>query len=120
MTRKSTLVVVGIIAADDTEEAELPADLNDLEELTAYELGIRLRVGRGIPERVLILVASPDELTEIIEGIEGVEVNLELMTDDQNQPQPETLDDLWELLSKSVGGAAPPPEDDSDNPFRIL
>jgi hypothetical protein len=54
-----------------------------------------------------------------MDGIEGMEVTLDLMTDDRTKPKPETLDDLWSLLP---GAVASPPVDplQLDDPFRIL
>jgi len=116
MSEPTTLVVVAMIALDDDHLADIP---EDLEELSAYELGMRRRVGRALPSPVLICVASQDELKELMDGIEGMEVTLDLMTDDRTKPKPETLDDLWSLLPNAV---ASPPVDpfNIDDPFRIL
>ncbi len=116
MSEPTTLVVVAMIALDDDHLADIP---EDLEELSAYELGMRRRVGRALPSPVLICVASQDELKELMDGIEGMEVTLDLMTDDRTKPKPETLDDLWSLLPNAVPS---PPVDpfNIDDPFRIL
>jgi hypothetical protein len=116
MSEPTTLVVVAIIALDEDHLADIP---EDLEELSAYELGMRRRVGRAVPSPVLICVDSQDELKELMDGIEGMEVTLDLMTDDRTKPKPETLDDLWSLLP---GAVASPPVDplQLDDPFRIL
>jgi hypothetical protein len=116
MSEPTTVVVVAMIALDDDHLADIP---EDLEELSAYELGMRRRVGRALPSPVLICVASQDELKELMDGIEGMEVTLDLMTDDRTKPKPETLDDLWSLLPNAV---ASPPVDpfNIDDPFRIL
>jgi hypothetical protein len=116
MSEPTTLVVVAIIALDEDHLADIP---EDLEELSAYELGMRRRVGRAVPSPVLICVDSQDELKELMDGIEGMEVTLDLMTDDRTKPKPETLDDLWSLLP---GAVASPPVDplQLDGPFRIL
>jgi hypothetical protein len=53
MSQKITLVVVGLIAQEDAGDDDLQYDL---EELSPYELDIRLRVGRSVPGRVLILI----------------------------------------------------------------
>jgi hypothetical protein len=116
MSEPTTLVVVAMIALDEDHLADIP---EDLEELSAYELGMRRRVGRAVPSPVLICVDSQDELKELMDGIEGMEVTLDLMTDDRTKPKPETLDDLWSLLP---GAVASPPVDplQLDDPFRIL
>jgi hypothetical protein len=116
MSEPTTLVVVAMIALDEDHLADIP---EDLEELSAYELGMRRRVGRAVPSPVLICVDSQDELKELMDGIEGMEVTLDLMTDDRTKPKPETLDDLWSLLPSAV---ASPPVDplQLDDPFRIL
>jgi hypothetical protein len=116
MSEPTTLVVVAMIALDEDHLADIP---EDLEELSAYELGMRRRVGRAVPSPVLICVTSQDELKELMDGIEGMEVTLDLMTDDRTKPKPETLDDLWSLLPNAV---ASPPVDpfNIDDPFRIL
>ncbi len=116
MSEPTTLVVVAIIALDEDQIADIP---EDLEELSAYELGMRRRVGRTVPSPVLICVDSQDELKELMDGIEGLDVTLDLMTDDLTKPKPETLDDLWSLLpSAAASPPVKPPED--DNPFNIL
>jgi hypothetical protein len=116
MSEPTTLVVVAMIALDEDHLADIP---EDMEELSAYELGMRRRVGRAVPSPVLICVDSQDELKELMDGIEGMEVTLDLMTDDRTKPKPETLDDLWSLLP---GAVASPPVDplQLDDPFRIL
>lgn len=116
MSEPTTLVVVAMIALDEDHLADIP---EDLEELSAYELGMRRRVGRAVPSPVLICVDSQDELKELMDGIEGMDVTLDLMTDDRTKPKPETLDDLWAMLPSVV---ASPPADpfNPDDPFRIL
>ncbi len=116
MSEPTTLVVVALIALDDDHLADIP---EDLEELSAYELGMRRRVGRAVPSPVLICVDSQDELKELMDGIEGMDVALDLMTDDRTKPKPQTLDDLWSLLPSAATG---PPTDavNIDDPFRIL
>jgi hypothetical protein len=116
MSEPTTLVVVAIIALDEDQLADIP---EDLEELSAYELGMRRRVGRAVPSPVLICVDSQDALKELMDGIEGMDVTLDLMTDDLTKPKPETLDDLWSLLPSAV---VSPPVDafNMDDPFRIL
>lgn len=116
MAEPTALVVVALIALDEDHLADIP---EDLEELSAYELGMRRRVGRAVPSPVLICVDSQDELKELMDGIEGMDVSLDLMTDDRTKPKPHTLDDLWSLLPSSP---ASPPVDTSgmDDPFRIL
>ena len=116
MSEPTTLVVVAMIALDDNHLADIP---EDLEELSAYELGMRRRVGRALPSPVLICVASQDELKELMDGIEGMEVTLDLMTDDRTKPKPETLDDLWSLLPNAVASSPVDPFN-IDDPFRIL
>jgi hypothetical protein len=117
MSQQITLVVVGLIAQEDAGDDDLPYDL---EELSPYELDIRLRVGRSVPGRVLILIESQGELKELIAVIEGQDMVLDIMTDDPSKPKPTTLDELWELLpqSETAGGNDAP--EDTDNPFRIL
>ena len=117
MSQQITLVVVGLIAPEDAEDDDLPYDL---EELSPYELDIRLRVGRSVPDRVLILIESQDELKELIAAIEGQDMALDIMTDDPSKPKPATLDDLWELLPQSEPVGGNDAADDPDNPFRIL
>jgi len=116
MSEPTTLVVVAMIALDEDHLADIP---EDLEELSAYELGMRRRVGRAVPNPVLIFVDSQDQLKELMDGIEGMDVTLDLMTDDRTKPKPATLDDLWSLLPSAI---ASPPVDPLhlDDPFRIL
>lgn len=116
MSEPTTLVVVAMIALDEDQLADIP---EELEELSAYELGMRRRVGRPVPNPALICVASQDELKELMDGIEGMEVALDLMTDDRSKPKPETLDDLWTLLPSGVA-SSPVDTFNPDDPFRIL
>jgi hypothetical protein len=116
MSEPTTLVVVAMIALDEDHLADIP---EDLEELSAYELGMRRRVGRTVPNPALICVASQDELKELMDGIEGMDVTLELMTDDLTKPKPGTLDDLWSLLP-SAATSSPVDNVNIDDPFRIL
>ncbi len=116
MSEPKTLVVVGLISPDENAEPDLP---DNLPEFSAYELGIRFRVGRTIPDQILILLSSQEEMTELLSAIEGVNLKLILMTDDPNQPKPDTLDALWDLLPKGESVSLDPPPEE-DNPFRIL
>ena len=116
MSEPTTLVVVAMIALDEDQLADIP---EDLAELSAYELGMRRRVGRPVPSPALICVASQDELKELMDGIEGMDVALDLMTDDRTKPKPETLDDLWALLP-SEAASSPVDTINIDDPFRIL
>jgi hypothetical protein len=116
MSEPITLVVVAMIALDEDQLADIP---EDLAELSAYELGMRRRVGRPVPSPALICVASQDELKELMDGIEGMDVALDLMTDDRTKPKPETLDDLWALLP-SEAASSPVDTINIDDPFRIL
>ena len=116
MSEPTTLVVVAMIALDEDQLADIP---EDLAELSAYELGMRRRVGRPVPNPALICVASQDELKELMDGIEGMDVALDLMTDDRTKPKPETLDDLWALLP-SEAASSPVDTINIDDPFRIL
>ena len=116
MSEPTTLVVVALIALDDDHLANIP---EDLDELSAYELGIRRRVGRAVPSPVLICVASQEELKELMDSIEGMDVTLDLMTDDRTKPKPETLDDLWSLLPRAPT-SPPVNSSNTDDLFRIL
>lgn len=101
MTQQITLVVIGMIALHDDDAIDIP---EDLDELSAYELVLRLRVGRPLSARTLICVSSQQELLELIHGIEGMDITLDLMTDDRNKPAPANLDDLMALLPNDGGG----------------
>ncbi|WP_034417698.1 hypothetical protein [Candidatus Entotheonella palauensis] len=116
MSEPTTIVVVAIIALDENDLADIP---EEFEELSAYELGMRRRVGRVVPSPVLICVDSQDELKELMDGIEGMDVTLDLMTDDRTKPKPETLDDLWAVLP-SAPTSPPVDTPNLDDPFRIL
>jgi hypothetical protein len=117
MSQQKTLVVVGLIASEEAEDDDLPYDL---EELSPYELDIRLRVGRSVPDRVLILIESQSELKELIAAIEGQDMALDIMTDDPSKPKPATLDDLWELLPQGEAAGGNDAPADTEDPFRIL
>ena len=116
MSEPNTIVVVAMIALDENQLADIP---EDLDELSAYELGMRRRVGRPVPNPALICVASQSELKELMDGIEGMDVTLDLMTDDLTKPKPETLDDLWALLPGETT-SSPVDAINVDDPFRIL
>lgn len=117
MSQQITLVVVGLIASEEAEDDDLPYDL---EELSPYELDIRLRVGRSVPDRVLILIESQGELKELIAAIEGQDMTLDIMTDDPSKPKPATLDELWELLPQGEPAGGNDAPADTEDPFRIL
>lgn len=133
MSEPTKIIVVAMIALDDDNLADIPEDLN---ELSAYELGIRLGVGRAVPSPSLICLDSQDELKELMDAIEGMDITLDLRTDDRTKPKPETLDDLWTLLPTTPevdAGYMPELSDpftilpndpagpaDDDNPFKIL
>lgn len=117
MSQQITLVVVGLIASEEAEDDDLPYDL---EELSPYELDIRLRVGRSVPDRVLILIESQSELKELIAAIEGQDMALDIRTDDPSKPKPATLDDLWELLPQGEPAGGNDAPADTEDPFRIL
>jgi hypothetical protein len=117
MSHQITLVVVGLIASEEAEDDDLPYDL---EELSPYELDIRLRVGRSVPDRVLILIESQSELKELIAAIEGQDMALDIMTDDPSKPKLATLDDLWELLPEGEPAGGNDAPTDTEDPFRIL
>jgi hypothetical protein len=101
MTQQIRLVVMGMIALNNDDVIEIP---EDLDELSAYELALRLRIGRPVTDRTLICVSSRQELLELIEGIEGMDIALDLTTDDRNKPAPANLDDLMALLPSDDGG----------------
>ena len=117
MLQQITLVVVGLIALHDNDVIDLP---EDLDELSAYELALRLRVGRKLPDRVLICVSSQEELLELMEGIEGLDTKLELMTDDRTKTAPANLDELMAFLPKDGGGDGGNATGGDDSLFNIL
>jgi hypothetical protein len=118
MTQPIRLIVMGMIALDDNDAVEIP---EDLDELSAYELALRLQIGRPVADRTLICVSSRQELLELIEGIEGLDIALDLTTDDRNQPAPANLDDLMALLpGDDDGGGDPGTAGGGDPLFNIL
>ena len=118
MTQQIRLVVMGMIALDDNDVVDMP---EDVDELSAYELTLRLQIGRPVSDRTLICVSSRQELLELIEGIEGRDIALDLTTDDRNKPAPANLDDLMAMLpSEDGGGNDTSTSGGSDSPFNIL
>ncbi len=117
MSQPQTLLVVGLIAANDADAMDIP---DDIEEISAYELTIRIRVGRPVPDPVMIVVSSQDEVVELVDGIKGADLTLDIMTDDLNRPKLANLEELMALLSQNAPKDDGTKGSDGEDLFRIL
>jgi hypothetical protein len=106
MVEGKTILVVGLVAEDDAPTAFLPQEaFADFEEQTVYEVVLRLKTGKPMPERLMIIVGTQDELLQLVEAVEGQGIRLALMTDERGHPQPQSVEDLLSrLASKPPGG----------------
>jgi hypothetical protein len=115
MVQAKTILVVGLVAEDEAPTTFLPQEaFADFEEQTLYEVVIRLKTRKPIPDRLMTTVSTPDELMQLVKAVEGREIRLAVMTDERGRPQPQSVDDLLAQL------ASHRPRDDTPNLFPIL
>ena len=115
MPQEKTILVVGLVAEDDASTEFLSQEaFADFEEQTVYEVVIRLKTRKPIPDRLMTTVSTPDELMQLVKAVEGREIRLAVMTDERGRPQPQSVDDLLTQL------ASHRPKGDTPNLFPIL
>jgi hypothetical protein len=115
MAQAKTILVVGLVAEDEAPTTFLPQEaFADFEEQTVYEVVIRLKTRKPIPDRLMTTVSTPDELMQLVKAVEGREIRLAVMTDERGRPQPQSVDDLLTQL------ASHRPKGDTPDLFPIL
>jgi hypothetical protein len=101
MSRKQTILVVGLIAEDEASTEFIPqASFADFEEQSVYEVVIRLKTGRQMPACLMTTVSSQDELLRLVRAVEGKGIRLALMTDERTRAKPQSVEELLALLPK--------------------
>lgn len=101
MSRKQTILVVGLIAEDEAPTELIPqASFADFEEQTVYEVVMRLKTGRQMPACLMTTVSSQDELLRLVRAVEGKGIRLALMTDERARAKPQSVEELLAHLPK--------------------
>jgi hypothetical protein len=101
MSQKQTILVVGLIAEDETPTEFFPhASFADFEEQTVYEVVIRLKTGRPLPACLMTTVSCQEELLRLARAVEGKGIRLALMTDERTRAKPQSVDELLAHLPK--------------------
>jgi hypothetical protein len=103
VAQNRTILVVGLVA-DDGEPTTFmnPKAFDDFESQTVYEAVIRLKTGRPLPDQLMIMVRTQDDLQKIVRAARGREVRLAVMTDLRTPTQPQSVDELLALLPEKT------------------
>jgi hypothetical protein len=100
MAQAKTILVVGLVAEDEAPTAFLPQEaFADFEEQTVYEVVIRLKTRKPLPERLMTTVSTPDELMQLVKAVEGQGIRLAVMIDERSRPQPQNVEELLTQLT---------------------
>jgi hypothetical protein len=115
MPHEKTILVVGLVAEDNTTtEFISPEAFADFEEQSVYEVVMRLRTGKSLPDRLMTTVSSQDELMQLESAVAGRDIRLALMTDERGRAKPESVAELLTHLPKSA------PKGDTSHLFPML
>ncbi|MGQ4807616.1 hypothetical protein NKDENANG_00970 [Candidatus Entotheonellaceae bacterium PAL068K] len=115
MSDDKVILVVGLIAEDNADHEFLPQEaFADFEEQTVYEVGLRLRMGKPLPDCLMTTVGSQEELQALAAAVKGRGIRLALMTDARGRDNPRTLEALLAQLPQL------PPRDHDNDVFHIL
>ncbi len=79
-----------------------PKAFDDFELQTVYEGVIRLKTGRPLPDQLMIMVRSQDDLHKLVRAARGRDVRLAVMTDRRTPTQPQSVDELLALLPEKT------------------
>jgi hypothetical protein len=121
MSEEKKILVVGLVETDDASTDFIPREaFADFEEQTAYEVALRLGVGKSLPDLLMITVSSQDELRELINALGGENVRFTLMTNSRAREVPQTMEDLMAQLPQSVVQDDDDTTGNDNNLFRIL
>lgn len=103
VAQNKTILVVGLVA-DDSEPTTFmnPKAFDDFELQTVYEGVIRLKTGRPLPDQLMIMVRSQDDLHKLVRAARGRDVRLAVMTDRRTPTQPQSVDELLALLPEKT------------------
>jgi len=103
VAQHKTILVVGIVADDgETDSFMHPRAFDDFEPQSVYEVVIRLKTGRPLPDQLMTMVRSQDDLQKIIRAARGRDVRLAVTTDLRLPNQPQSVDDLLALLPETT------------------
>ena len=118
MSHETVILVVGLVAEDNDDTASLPQEaFADFEEQTVYEIDVRLRTGKALPDCLMTMVSSQDELQTLTTAVEGRGIRLALMTDERGREKPRTIEALLAQLPQHTPSA---PKGGDDHLFNIL
>lgn len=99
MAKQRTILVVGLIADDDTATTfRPPAAFDDFEDRTVYEVIARLRSGKFLPDLVMTAVRTSDELLRLSKIADKRGVRLAVVTDERTRRQPQSVEELLALF----------------------
>jgi hypothetical protein len=115
MSQEKTILVVGLVAEDDASTEFLSQEaFADFEEQSVYEVVMRLRTGKSLPDRLMTTVSFQDELSELVSAVTGKGIRLALMTDERKRAKPASVAELLTYLPKNA------PKGDANHLFPIL
>lgn len=103
MAQNKTILVVGLVA-DVGEPNTLmhPNAFDDFEAQTVYEVVIRLKTGRPLPDRLMTMVRSQDDVQKLVRAAQRRDVRLAVMTDLRTPNQPQSVEELLALLPETT------------------
>ena len=106
VAHQQTILVVGLVAADDapTTFMSLKA-FDDFDYRTVYEVVVRLKLGKPLPARLMTMVTTQDELLKLVRAVDGRNIRLAVITDERTLHQPQTVEAL--LAKLPISNAAP-------------
>ena len=100
MAQIKTILVVGLVAEDGASTTFLPQEaFADFEAQTVYEVVLRLKTGKPLPDRLMTTVSTPDELGQLVQAVEGQGIRLAVMTDERGHPQLQSVEELLTQLA---------------------
>ena len=103
MAQQKTILVVGLVADECAPSTFMhPNAFDDFEAQTVYEVVIRLKTGRPLPEQLMTVVRTQDDLQKLIRAAQRREVRLAVTTDRRTQSQPQSVDELLQLLPEKT------------------
>ena len=103
MARQQTILVVGLVAAEDTSTTCIPYEaFDDFEEQTVYEVVMRLKIGRPLPALLMTTVCTQGELLQLVRAVEGRGIRLAVTTNERTQRQPQSVEELFARLPRNI------------------
>ncbi|ETW98016.1 MAG: hypothetical protein ETSY1_20460 [Candidatus Entotheonella factor] len=103
MAQNKTILVVGLVADDDESATFMhPKAFDDFESQTVYEVVIRLKTGRPLPDQLMTMVRTQDDLHKLVRAAQSRDVRLAVMTDLRTTDQPQSVEELLALLPEQT------------------